>query len=285
VVGGSAVTVAASIDATGNESDSVGGEDNISAKGALTVSSPITVRGGVGASNAYSEGGSMSLTAGCSGMSVNAVLDARGGIGSGFDGGAVSLRSPGAINLQANTDILTSATAGSGSGGDVLIDSDGTVTLASGAVIDARGDTANTDGDGAGAIVEISGCRIDILGTAAIHANGYEGGAIRTFARGVSTAQSQTQPLEVSGTSDLNVAGSAAARNGEMLLKVRNRREGTCSNDANLKCQLNTDCTVGCQTGTCNYANPDTAGVSTQFDVTPVIEESAELLACPQTCP
>ncbi len=78
--------------------------------------------------------------------------------------------------------------------------------------------------------------------------------------------------------------GATNSVDGRVSLAPLTIKKGQCTNDGTLSCLLNQDCTVGCQTGTCLYPNPDTEGVSTQFDLAPVRLDNHGLGVCQASC-
>lgn len=134
------VDLAGELRADGTTIDASGGEVEIAAAGALTMTGDINASGGLAGS-----GGSVGITTG--GALVASGIDVSGG----SDGGFLTLTSGGALTT---TGVLNaSGTAGESAGGDVTLDAEGTVVI--GARIAAQG-TGSLTGGGIGGDVTIS---------------------------------------------------------------------------------------------------------------------------------
>lgn len=279
------VTIGAAVDVFGKGNDGDGGELVVTAGGAITVSDDISVRGGQYANGGESEGGSVLLEAGCGGVNLNADIDTSGGeAGSGNSGGALIIDSIGDVTISGSVTITTASRNDGGDGGDVALRSEGKLTLGSNVLIDASGDDAGNE-EGSGASVELAGCEVDLASGATIDVTGYHGGTI-TFSAWELPPPTGAQPLVISEFSDLRVTNGGDGEDGEIELAVIQTKLGECSSDPGRECTIDTDCTVGCETGDCLYANPDTEGVWAQFvGADPAYVSETSLPSCMSTCP
>ena len=269
------------VDVDGKGSVGDGGAVEVVAADRLEVGLGITARGGVNAGGGQAVGGSVHLEGGCGGVAILASISAVGGqLGTGFDGGEIVVDSGGDITVASGVVLDVHALATSGDGGSVELDARDLVSIAGGATLDVRG---STTAPGRGGSIRVAGCRVSVQSAAVLDATGATGGNVFAAARLVPPATG-TQPLFVSRLGTLRAAGASQATNGRIQLAPLHLRKGTCSNDANLTCVLDTDCTVGCQTGDCLLANPDIEGVVTQFDLVPGQFENRQLGTCPATC-
>jgi len=281
-----AITTATNLDAFGKLDTGNGGIVDIAAD-TVTIGGPISVRGGVGANGGQATGGALAIEAGCGGIALNANLDARASDTAGLLGGALEIDSVGDVTVASGVQILTLATQADGLGGDVSIRSQGKVSLQSSVLIDARGDTVGTDGEGAG--VEIEGCTVELAPSAKIDARGYTGGLVTIQGGDAELAlplgAGTQQPLVIDATASVLAAGNSSDEDGEISLTVRHATQGQCLNQPTLPCTLDTDCTAGCSTDECVDANPDTSGEEGQFDLVPSRDHRSALVSCVATCP
>lgn len=282
------ITIGAVIEAYAKGSDGNGGEVVITAEDAVTVSRPISVRGGVNVNGGDAFGGSVSINGGCGGVVINADIDGRGGQGGGLAGASLEVSAEGNITLKTGRKIWSEATQAGGVGGDVTLSSASDIILESSAQIDANGDTQNYGGEGAS--VELLGCNVSIADGVAIDVTGYDGGTIVVAAANDPSdapLASGTQPLFVDEVASLSVAGNATdGYDGEIELIVDEHRVGVCEgSNPPQACIADSDCVTGCGPVPCIDNNPDTEGVTTQFDVTHDSISNGSLVACLQQCP
>lgn len=266
VSSGGSIVVAEHIDVNGKSDYGSGGEVELTAAGGIDVSLSIAARGGVNVGGGHARGGQVTLEAGCGGISMGAAadVDVTGGeLTAGETSGSVSLEATGPITLASGLLIDTHGRAPGADGGSVLVRSRSAL-VADAIVIDAQGSTASA-GEGRGGNVELAGCTTEIKASAVIDTRGYTGGRI-TVGGENAPAGTGAQALRIRDGASLRSLGTTVDTNGEMVLRVHRLQPGLCSNN-NADCWLSTDCTVGCQTGTCSGANPDTEGKITQFDV------------------
>jgi hypothetical protein len=280
------VSVSTNLDAFGTLVTGDGGLIHLSGGDAVSVNDPLSARGGASVSGGTAYGGAIRIDAGCGGVSLNADVEVRGGEGGGLDGGAFVVRSAGNVTIASGVEVLTEAQGTGGIGGDVTMESDGTITVGTNALIKAVGDTV--DSDGAGATVEIIGCKVEIRNGAIIDTTGYQGGHVFLSGGAVPGAPplpaGQLQPLVVDEASQIRATGHSSSQNGFIDLEVKQILKGKCTNNAAL-CTIDTDCTAGCQTGQCKDANPDRDGVNSQFNVTADLSEQRNVASCLAQCP
>ena len=283
------------IDASSRKEESTGGVVEVSASMFRMNGQEINLRGGVGVSGTNSYGGSLSVQADDVVLNTDSVIDIRGGEGSGggVGGGAVQIEAGNSLLLGPGVQIIAVATKSGGVGGDVNL-SAATMTVEAGALIDTSGgSTTGQAGD-----VELRACDLDIKSGANIVAQAAEGGSINLYGAGRALAPpavavpgvpiSASDPgytvrLAVSSQASVlatTTAGSAGS-NGEIRLWVADIVPGECTNDPNMECGIDPDCTVGCETGECLTSNPDLDAVLTQFDVVPSGAELRGHVDCP----
>lgn len=272
--------------AEGYKSDGTGGEIHVEVDGAVTLGDRVSVRGGKNGGDGTAGGGSVVIESGCGGVAINADIDARGGeLGSGLEGGAIAVRTLGALSVASGVLLQASSIDNGGDGGAVMLVGGGATTIGANAVIDAKGDTGGVDEEGRGATVQIEGCTVDLAPGVVVDATGFEGGEVVVAARNLPPAGSVPQPLIVDTGSLVSVAGSTPTEDGSVELVARGTRLGCCDNQQGCAaCTLDLHCTVGCNAGDCLYANPDTGGVTTQFDVAPDTTEDVSLPVCETVC-
>jgi hypothetical protein len=272
------------VTADGKSTGGNGGGIYLTAGDKVTVSSPISARGGVGSSGNEAMGGTLSIDAGCGGVDVSASPDLRGGeFGGGYDGGSFIVDSLGDITVASGVVIDTHAVGNGGSGEDVeIVSHTGKITLGSSAKIDVRGDTSDPDGDGLAGSVTLSGCELDVGDSAEILSTGLEGGEIVLSS---SSGVEDTTHLHVSGTSTIDASGAVSADDGRIVVAVaRESVTGTCSTDPSVDCQLDAECTVGCTVGNCDGINPDVDETFDQFVVAPEVDEDRNAESCHEAC-
>jgi hypothetical protein len=97
-----------------------------------------------------------------------------------------------------------------------------------------------------------------------INVSGAEGGSVRLVG---------SDQLTVNSSASIS-AGSAGS------VQLLTREFGTCSNDPTRACLNSSQCTVGCETGTCLNISPDTGGTTSQFTPEPLIEVDSTLAPC-----
>jgi len=280
------ITTGTNLDAFGKLDTGNGGIVDISAD-TVTIGGPISVRGGAGVSGGSAYGGSVAIEAACGGVALNADVDARGGEGGGIEGGSLSIDSVGDVTVASGVQILSQATQSAGVGGDVEIESDGRLSIGTGVVIDAHGDTVDTSGEGASVV--LGGCTIDVAAGVTVDVTGYVGGVVTVSGGeepGVAPLPAgSVQPVVVDETAVLKAAGNSSDFDGEIEVVVRNSVSGECANQPGVACILDSDCTAGCSTDECIDASPDTDGVESQFDLTPSRIEATRMVSCVTSCP
>jgi hypothetical protein len=266
-------------------------------EGPIEIGDTMFVQGG-----AYSAGGTVLIRSGAD-LTIDGEIDATGGQDGG---GTVDLMADGDIFI--NNDIKVRSASGSGVGGEIHVNAEGNVTFAgvgptNRTVMDSMGhrdDMAGESGDGggqsynaAGSItvgpyalfeasapdqsnpdasggeIELSACNITMQSTSELESNGKHGGIIRLLALSSMTINSAAT-VEATNKPD-----GAAGRISLIL-----RPTGTCSNSPTTTCLFNSECVIGCSTGTCNNSNLNTAGSFSQFNPAPDIEKDQELPTC-----
>ena len=266
-------------DGTANEGD--GGVVYIEAVDAVEITAIISARGGVTATGGESSGGSIHIGAGCGGVDIDADLLMTGGeAGNGLDGGSLTIESLGDIDVASNVTLDAHSLANGGDGGSVRLRSKGRITLDSNSTIDASGHFTS-GGQGLGAYVEVVGCTVRLNPGANIDARGFEGGAIRVDAQDLPAGPVDPSPMIISTSASLRAKAALGGLDGQIEMVVNQPRLGACTNDPTIGCVLYTDCQVGCETGQCEYANPDTGGQENQFDIE---QESIEELGMGDDC-
>lgn len=270
-------------DADGNGSVGDGGRISLSAGNGIQIVQGFYVRarGGVNANGGEAQGGAIDIEAGCGGVSINSPFMTTGGLlGSGYDAGRITVSSLGNISLASGVTLDAHALGSGGSGGAITLRAGDLVSIPGSATLDARG--SSTAG-GEGGRVTLSGCRVSVASGAILDVTGDKGGTIALGAT-LPPPATGTQPLVASSAASYRATGSSAASNGRITLAPLTLRAGECTNDGTRTCLLDTDCTVGCQTGDCLYANPDTDGQNTGFTVTPERIGNQSLGQCFDSC-
>ncbi len=276
------ITLNQVVQAYGRSETGDGGHVELHAGDGLAINQPIDVRGGVNDTGGTAAGGSIDMEAGCGGIAIAANLTATGGsLGSDQEPGAIVASSLGPMTVASGITLDTHGLAPGSDGGLINLDGFGAVTVATNALLDARGYNTTTNSDARGATIRVAGCTVDIQSGAKLDARGITGGSVDLAAYAVAPA-SGTQPLRVSTGAQVKVLGSTNADNGDIGLSALYYKPGVCSNNGD--CFLNSDCTKGCETGTCSAANPDTAGVNTAFDVAPSRFSDKHLVQCTTAC-
>jgi len=250
------------VDVSGRGPSADAGHIEISAGGGLTILQPMTANGGDGAGGGVAAGGEVSLEAGCGGVDLQAGIDATSGEtgGGGGSGGTIRIEASGNVAVASNVVVDTHPLSGSdGRGGSIIIRSNRYVTIASGARLDTRSRQSATS-PGVSNIV-VKGCRVSVASTSTLDASGNFGGRIEVIAD-EHWVSSGPAPMFVSSTSNVNAGGSTP---GSIELHAFTDQQGTCSGNGARRCWTDPDCTEGCLTGTCDLANPNTEGKSTQF--------------------
>lgn len=254
-----------------------GGSVFVTAGQGITVANEISVMGGVGVSNATAVAGSVELTAGCGGVALNSSIRATGGqISAGDNGGSIAIQSGGPITVSAGVTLDAHALSADGDGGAIDLAADSLITVAGTAVLNASGGSTS----GTGGAVLVRGCRLNVASGATLNATGFNGGDVRLGS--TKLPSTGTSPLVVSSSAQVHAAGATAGTAGFIGVMPIRMKSGACSNNGD--CQLNTDCTHGCETGTCSTATPDTAGVTTQFDVAIERADDPSLPSCSTAC-
>lgn len=255
-------------EATGQ--DGYGGDVSLIAANAITLSSDISAAGGAGVASSLGVGGDVDVSAGCGGIAVNATVNAT-------NGGSIDLDADGQVSVGGSGLLRADAQNSGGSGGDISIVSRstaGNVTTAAGAALQAFGNGAGTGGR-----IEISGCNIDLSSSSLVDAHGGKGGIVQLL---TSTRGASGGSLHVASGAQTKAAGASPP--GQIRLVLRDQKSGVCSNDPARSCTYDANCTVGCNTGTCNGENPNTDNVLTQFDTNPTVLEDASLPECTAVC-
>gem|GEM_PF-883179 len=275
------ITLDEHIDVDGKGTIGDGGDIELSAEGSIQVLQQIYARGGVNTGGGTANGGTVEIGAGCGGVSVEAPIFTTGGqLGSSHGGGSLTVTATGPVSIAAGVLLDTHALADGGNGGDITLRSKDVITLNNGTTLDSRGSSLS---QGTGGSVMVAGCRADLKSGATIDAGAVQAAAIFIGASGQPPATG-TQPLSVGATAVLRAAGTTSGGNGRIELAPLTYKQGQCSNDGTLSCMLDADCTVGCQTGDCLYANPDTGGQDIQFNITPSRFGDSALPACGTAC-
>jgi len=275
------VTFAEHIDVDGKGPTGDGGTIEIAAGGSIAINGQLYARGGINAGGGTAAGGEVVLEAGCGGVTINAsILTVGGQLGTGEDGGSIEVESAGDILVASGVLLDTHALASGGDGGPVRLAAADLVSLVSGSTIDSRG---NSTSPGRGGDVSIRGCRIDIQSAVTLDTTGAEGGTVKASATAVPPAVG-TQPLFVSQSASLRAKGASTAVDGRISISPLTAKKGKCSNNEAIACVIDQDCTDGCLTGDCLHANPDTQGVTSQFDLAPGTLADLSLGECEATC-
>ncbi len=262
---GGDVTIDEHVDVEGRSAYGDGGQIEISAFDRLEISEQITARGGANANGGEAYGGTIDLSAGCGGLTISVPVLASGGqLGSANDGGAITVESRGAVTLAAGATLDARALASSGQGGEVRITAGQTLTLSNTSLLDARGGGTSP---GKAGFVKLEGCSVQVASGATIDVSGNRGGTI-TVSGEKSPPAEGTQPLIVSTGALLKADGADSAKAGVINLAPTVLKKGKCQ-VGGLSCFLDSECVNGCESSDCIYANPDTDGVGTQFNVTP----------------
>jgi hypothetical protein len=258
------VTINERIDVNGGV-DAQGGRVSIAAGGDIAINEWINATGGHGG------GGSVSLRAGGD-VWINADVNARSDVGEGV-GGEVRVEAEGSITVTgtSSTSFTTVDTKGhasdgyAGSGGEQIYDAEGDVSI--GPYARLRTDAAADASDGG--TLGINACAVAIDATSILDATGFSGGQVEITGRGSVT---------IGSSSTVDAGSNPDGALGEIRVTVR--QFGTCSNNPTIHCLVNSDCTIGCQTGQCQNVNPNTGGTLAQFDPAPQIAEDGALPAC-----
>ena len=277
------ITLTEYVRAEGLGTGADGGTIEMVAGDKLTISDDLSVMGGVNVNGGAANGGSVDLLSGCGGLDINAPIDATGGQlgGSDLDAGSIEIETRGNLTLASGITIDNRALQAGGRGGPIRIVARDLITLNSASKIDSRG---STTGSGQGGDITLQSCRINVS-SATIDTSGATGGSVAIYATKDTPTNGQgAEPLSVGTASVIHAAGATAAANGSIELSPLFYQPGQCSNSSTTECTLDTDCTIGCQTGDCLYANPDTGGVNTQFDVLPSRLGDSSVGACQLTC-
>lgn len=271
------------VDVDGIGETGAGGRIDLSAGDRIDVNLDITARGGVNQGGGLVPGGTVRMEAGCGGIHVAAPILVTGGdqgqasAGVGAGGGGVFLQSRGSVEMASSALVDLRGLAAGSRGGTLGVRSSGHVGIASGVTVDVRG-SATAGGNGGG--ISIIGCSADVASGAILDARGNDSGNVELFATLEPAPLTPTPlvaaPLHVHSAAQLRTESSGTGEHGRIRLAALYSRKGVCSNNETLRCQRDTDCTVGCQTGDCLYANPDTDGAVSQFSPSvELIEESA----------
>lgn len=248
------------IGATGN-----GGFISLTGTGVeLKSGADLSLRGGVNQGGGEAAGGGVEIQAGCTGITLDGIITATGGeLGSGFGGGALVAETPGPILVKATFEVDSSALANGGDGGAIVMRSSDVVTITGGAELIAKGDSTG----GTGATIELQACKVEVQDLAVLDVSGNYGGSVVIEGTDEPPVSTGNAPILIHDTADLKAAGTTNADSGDISLRARVPRKGVCSNDWNVECVVDPDCTVGCETGDCIAANPDIEGEVTQFDI------------------
>lgn len=262
--------VVQTVRADGHGQTADGGEVSMTGKQVL-VGALVSARGGI-PYGGEARGGEIHLEGGSLGVAINADLDARGGASQGQDAGAIKVDSAGPIVVGNGVTILARSDANGGDGGDISMVSSESTLIVHDATIDARGDWSSSS-QGTGATVELEACDLVINSGATIDARGYNAGTILLTGREALTVSSGSN---VDATSMGGEAGAIAL---DYRLSGRCTSSpavgceadhcsplGVCSNNASLQCSTNQNCTIGCNTGTCQKHCVDIPSMSCTSD-------------------
>lgn len=246
--------------------------------GTVTVRSAenLTLDGDIDATGGEDRGGNVDLGA-AGDIFINNDVIVRSASGQGV-GGEIHINGEGDLTFSGvgptNRTVLSSMghrddfEGESGDGGDQSYNAEGAITMGAYVLIEASApDQSNPDASGGQ--VELSACDVDVQSNSELESNGKHGGGMRLTARSSMTVNSGAT---VEAT---NKPGGTA---GDIDLIVR--ATGTCSNSPTTRCFFNTDCVIGCSTGTCNNSNLNTGGTFAQFDPAPEIRDDQALPAC-----
>lgn len=289
VAAGGSITLLEHLKAEGQGDYADGGQIEVVAGDALSVQADLSVMGGVNVSGAHSNGGEMLLQSRCGGTTIAANLNATGGqAGSDDENGGITIETSGSLVVATGKVLDTHARQSGGRGGPIRLVARDLITMNASSVVDSRGSATSP---GAGGAVTLQACRLNLTNGSTIDTSGYRGGTITLNASQDPPAEAQEatvpEPLLVASAAVVRAAGSTAAANGRIALAPLTGQRGRCSNFAvpNIRyCTLDTDCTEGCQTGDCQFANPDTGGINTQFDIVPARVDEASQVRCESTC-
>lgn len=266
------IAVEYAVKAEGDGVEADGGEIRFKSN-QLTIDALVSAIGGLNVSNETSHGGNVSMNVGSGGLAINNDVQATGGQAGAGDIRAVS---SGPITIAGGVHLLAGAVATSGDGGNVILESNGALTVGS-ATIDATGNAAygNTGNGGA---IELSGCAVSVATGATVDASGYAGGSVLLTGR-ESLFVSPTPGTVVHATFTGSGQGSGQ-ENGSILLGCRvpslfcvdpsgscgapacTGSTGTCTTDASKSCTTDADC------------------CPSQFSPCPEFQENASLGPC-----
>lgn len=285
IIAGGDVVLHEHLKAEGLGSVADGGQVEVTAGDFLNVAADISVMGGVNVGGGSANGGTVDLLSGCGGTQIGASINATGGqLGDDdLDSGRVEIDSRGSTTILTGVTIQTRALQAGGRAGSILVSARDLVDLQGTAKLDARGSTTSP---GTGGDVQVKACRLLVASGSTIDVSGSIGGsiALRATQEPPATNGSQPQPLTIGSASILKAAGATNADSGRIELAPLQYKTGVCSNSGTTACLLDADCTIGCQAGDCNFANPDTAGLNTQFDVVPARQQENDFGECQATC-
>jgi hypothetical protein len=259
-----------SADGTGMDGD--GGDISILAATSLSVTGPLSVKGGNGQLSSLGTGGTLALRAGCGGINLNATVDAT-------NSGRIELDADGSVTLSSSSLLKTEATNSHGSGGTVSIRSrsaTSSIATSAGSKIRAFGNS-----NGFGGRISLLGCGINISSGTTVDAHGKLGGIVQFTASSRGTGGSiQGGSLFVSSGATVSVTGGTGGFPGQAQLVLRSPAPGTCSNNPLQSCTVNSSCGAG----TCTGENPNTDNVVSQFDVAPISINRSTLVECTNSC-
>jgi hypothetical protein len=239
----SKIVVDGNILAEGGNKNGHGGEIELTAR-RIEVNDKLSAQGGLNVGGGLSEGGSVQIAAGDCGVALNDQIDVTGGEGgSGMSGGAIVVESAGDVSVAAGALLNTRADANGGDGGGIIITAEGDLTIGAGATLDARGHTGG-GGEGSGAPIDLRACNLSIAADVTIDSTGYEGGTVELTGR---------EQVTIAASASVDATGPTDDDDGEIILRTP---PGACAHDADLQCSASAECEHGCTSGTCQTQPP-----------------------------
>jgi hypothetical protein len=238
---------------TGGDED--GGTLNATAEGDVTFTSTVAIFANALTGSA-GDGGSLEFDGGASGdVSLAGPIDATSGSEGGVGGRLVAVAG-GDVAITTGDSVMLN---GKHAGGGITIDAGGTYIQSANIFADAE------SAGGSGGTADVEACTISMTSTARLETNGTIGGQITLTGR---------DHVDVAAGARVKATGTDGG------IELVTRSFGTCSNDPTVHCLASADCTVGCETATCQNVNPDTHGTTVQFDPAPQFVEEPSLAAC-----
>jgi hypothetical protein len=278
---GGDVVIHEHIDVEGRGATGDGGQVEIRAADRVEIHDQMTARGGVNVGGGQAAGGHVNVVAGCGGVLIAANVLANGGqLGTESASGDVKVESRGTVTVAGGVTIDVRALESDGLGGSIDLRSEQDLVLASSSKLDARG---GASGGGEGGSIVLDACSVSVASSATVDVTAASGGSV-SIAATQAPPTTGAQPLYIATGALLKAKGATADQDGAIDLAPTTSKAGKCSNDGSRSCFLDLDCTVGCQTGDCLYANPDTDGLATQFDLTPEKYSDEKIAVCTGAC-